>query len=80
MKETMDKDKCCKCGKDMSPIGDSPRIEGVRVTISLENPTPDKIAYINKQLGKYSNGSGECVVAICYECYIDGLFHIDKTT
>lgn len=70
----MDKDKCYRCGKDMSPIGDSPRIQGVRVRIELENPTPDKIAYNNKQLGKYSNGSGECEVGICYECYIDILF------
>ena len=26
-------------------------------------------------LGKYSNGAGECDVAICFECYIDGLFN-----
>jgi hypothetical protein len=76
----MDKDICCKCGKDVSPIGTDYRMTGINVSVKLEAATPDKISYNNKQLGKYSNGLGECDVCICFECYIDGLFQIKKKT
>ncbi len=51
-------------------------LKGVVVTIDVkeEARTQANIDYYNKQLGKYSDGKGECKVGICYECYIDGLF------
>ncbi len=48
----------------------------VDVEIKLDPILPSDIEYYNKQLGKYSDGKGECHVAICYECYIDGLFKL----
>ena len=46
--------------------------KGIDVNVILDGvqKTPENIAYFNKQLGKYSDGNGECHVAICYECYI----------
>ncbi len=32
---------------------------------------PKDIAYLNRQLGRYSDGNGECDVRLCYECMID---------
>ena len=52
------------------------KIDEIVVTSNL--CTPENIAYNNLQLGKYSDGKGECHVAICYECYIDGLFDLTK--
>ena len=80
--------KCQKCNKEMDrDIGGdltfpgivasvAPTLKGVEVTVRLEPPqdTQENIDYFNKQLGKYSNGKGECHIAICYECYIDNLF------
>jgi len=71
--------QCRKCGKEMSRAGvDEPTIIGISVEIKIEPPqnTDSNIAYNNKQLGKYSDGKGECRVGICYECYIDGLFQV----
>ena len=70
--------KCFKCGKEMeNPDGDY-SIKGVEVEVSLEGVqrTPGNIEYTNKQLGKYADGKGGCHVAICCECYIDGLFNM----
>jgi hypothetical protein len=53
------------------------KFEGIDVKVIIDDkPTPMDIAYRNLQLGKYSDGNGGCHVGICYECYIDGLFHI----
>ncbi len=73
-----DPDICCKCGKDMSnPTGNTViRGVSVRVQIGLDPTTQSDIAYNNKQLGKYSDGNGECDVSTCYECYIDALFGV----
>ena len=84
--------KCFKCGKEMDREDGNLTIEGIRVDVTLQDKispldslvitsnlhTPENIAYNNLQLGKYSDGKGECHVAICYECYIDGLFHFKK--
>jgi len=80
--------KCFKCGKEMDREDSGLTIKGICVDITLEDEisppegvvitsnlhTPENITYNNLQLGKYSNGKGECHVATCYECYIDGLF------
>ena len=82
--------KCYKCRKEMGRedgnltikgIAVDVTIEGIAVDVTIEEPnrTPETIAYNNIQLGKYSNGKGECHVAICYECYIDGLFSIEES-
>ena len=70
--------KCFKCDKEMDREGDNPHtIKGLVEDVTLTDKVPPETrAYMNKQLGKYSNGKGEAHVAICYECYIDGLFHI----
>lgn len=69
--------RCFKCGKEMDREDDGPSIKGIDVTISQDlAPTQETIDYNNTQLGKYSDGEGGCHVAICYECYIDGLFHL----
>jgi len=68
---------CSKCGKDLTnPDGDY-EIKGITVDVTFGSfkSTPENVEYANRQLGKYSNGQGECHVAICYECYIDGLFN-----
>jgi len=77
--------KCWKCGKEMDRelgIGDDvTNIRGYEFNLSLADDSShnsEQIAYNNIQLGKYSDGKGECHVAICYECYIDGVFHIGK--
>ena len=81
--------KCFKCSKEMGREDGGITLEGIRVDVILQDKeetisdspvttlklrTPENIAYNNIQLGKYSDGKGECHVAICYECYIDGLF------
>jgi len=55
-------------------------IKGLSVDVTIEEPdrTRENIDYNNIQFGKYSNGDGECHIAICYECYIDGVFHIKE--
>lgn len=68
--------KCFKCGKEMDREDDGMTLKGIEVEVPLEDPTPETIAYNNNQLGKYSDSRGGCKVAICYECCIDGLFHI----
>lgn len=76
--------KCLKCEKEMArPEGDNgPIIAGINVRVRIIPPetTPETIEYNNRQLGRYSDGNGECDVAICYECYIDGLFHVRYET
>lgn len=68
--------KCWKCGKEMDREDGGPVMKGMEVnaTVKISPGTQDDIAYYNLQLGKYSDGNGECRVAICSECYIDGLF------
>ena len=68
--------KCYKCGKEMDREDGNLIVKGIDVNVCIEesNKTKKTIDYNNVQLGKYSNGEGECHVAICYECYIDGLF------
>ena len=68
---------CSKCGKNIDNPNGSYTIKGIVVKVGFGNgqKTPENIDYANKQLGKYSNGEGECDIAICYECYIDTLFH-----
>jgi len=68
--------KCYKCGKDMDNENGDYTIKGIAVTVQLagEQRTEENIQYANSQLGKYSDMRGGCDVAICYECYIDGLF------
>ena len=76
--------KCWKCDKELDrpkEAGykeDNPVVQGIviTVTISENQQTPETIKYNKLQLGKYANENGECKVAICYECYIDGLFHV----
>ncbi len=70
--------ECYKCGKEMGRTDGGPIIAGVKVdvTMNASDKTKKTIDYNNGQLGKYSDGNGECHVAICYECYIDGLFHL----
>ena len=70
---------CYKCGKEMeNSNGKGYIFRGIDVNVTIEDnmKTPEQIEYNNLQLGKYSNGNGECHVAICYECYIDGLFQL----
>ena len=70
--------KCFKCGKETERDDGDHTIQGIKVDVTLEEPdrTPETIAYNNLQLGKYSNGDGECHLRICYECYIDSLFSL----
>jgi len=70
--------KCWKCNKEMDREDGGSIMKGIIVEVKIEPPqnTKENIAYNNLQLGKYSDGKGECNVAICYECYIGGLFHI----
>ena len=71
--------KCYRCGKEVDRENSRATIWGilVEVKIELDPILPEDIEYYNKQLGKYSDGNGKCEVAICYECYIDGLFNIE---
>ena len=68
--------KCFRCGKEMDREHSLATIKGIEVNVEIElDPIiSSDIDYYNKQLGKYSNGKGECHVGLCYECYIDGLF------
>lgn len=68
--------KCFKCGKEMEREDGGATVKGLAVDITKDESdrTQETIDYNNLQLGKYSDGNGECHVAICYECYIDGLF------
>ena len=66
--------RCQNCGKEMDRYDGGPTLKGIEVGVKLESPTEENIAYNNAQLGKYSDGKGECRVGICYECYIDTLF------
>lgn len=82
--------KCFKCGKEMEREDGNMTIKGICVDVTLQDEisppdslvissnlrTPENIDYNNLQLGKYSDGNGECHVAICYECYIDGMFSL----
>jgi len=68
--------QCMKCLKEMDREDGGVTLKGIEVTIRLDKSTPENIAYNNKQMGKYSDGLGGCVVAICYECYVDTLFHL----
>jgi len=69
--------KCFKCNKETEREDGNLIIKGLSVDVTIEEPvrTRETIDYNNIQLGKYSNGDGECHVAICYECYIDSIFH-----
>ncbi len=69
--------KCWKCGKEMDNPKGQYTIQGIKVEVGQDVLTPEDIKYANCQLGKYSDGKGKCHVAICYECYIDGLFHVN---
>ena len=70
--------ECFKCGKEMDRDGDRLTLKGIEIRVETEpsQNAEDDIDYKNLQLGKYSDGKGECHVGICYECWIDGLFHI----
>ena len=72
--------RCFKCHKELDREDGGFPIMGGEVKLRFEETakTPENIKYLNEQLGKYSNGNGECHVAICYECYIDGLFQIGR--
>ena len=70
--------KCFKCSKEMDRENDDDiTVKGIVIDVIIEESqrTKSTIAYNNTQLGKYSNGKGECHVGICYECYIDGVFN-----
>lgn len=71
--------KCWKCDKEMDREEGKRTIKGVTVDVSPEEgATEEEITYNNLQLGKYSDGKGGTHVGICYECYIDSLFQIEK--
>lgn len=72
--------QCLKCGKEMNRDDGDLVIKGITVDVTIEENmrTPETIAYNKAQLGKYSDGNGECHAAICYECYMDGLFNIHR--
>ncbi len=74
--------KCIKCGKEINREDGENTITGIRVDVTIDEAqkTPENIKYYNRQLGKYSDGNGECHVAICYECYVDGLLGITVDT
>ncbi len=65
--------QCFKCNKEMDRDAGAV-IKGVVITITCEKP--EDICYINTQLGKYSDGAGNCDIGICYECYIDVQFGV----
>jgi len=80
--------RCFKCKKEMGYIlggvlvesQDKHTLKGIEVKVRIDEGRkfPSQIEYNNTQLGKYSDGNGECHVAICYECYLDGLFQIGR--
>jgi len=57
--------------------GETIRGTVVELKYDKKNPKQEDIEYFNLQLGRFADGKGGCHVAICYECYIDGLFHIN---
>ncbi len=72
--------KCWKCDKEMDRDDGGTTLKGVVVTVGESKGadviiTPGDLDYREKQLGKYADGNGGCHVGICYECYIDGVFH-----
>jgi len=66
---------CEKCGKEMDRADGGMTITGIKVDVSIlpKDRTLENVNYYNEQLGKYSDGYGECHRGICYECYIDAL-------
>ncbi len=72
--------KCIKCGKGMDREDGKFTLRGLEADVTIEESsrTKETIDYNNRQLGKYSDGKGECHLAMCYECYLDGLFHLTK--
>ncbi len=72
--------KCFKCEKEMDREDSLATIKGIKVDVEmgLDPILSGDIDYYNKQLGKYSNGKGECHVGLCYECYIDVLFQTGR--
>ena len=73
--------KCWKCDKEMDNPGGDYKGTGLLVDVNIGDfpPTPENIAYANRQFGKYSDGQGKCHVGICYECYIDGLCCLQRS-
>ena len=68
--------RCSNCDKEMDRTDDGMTLKGITVDVTIEESfrTQETIDFNNFQLGKHSDGNGECHVAICYECYIDSLF------
>lgn len=69
--------ECFKCKKEMDREDGGQTIKGMVFEISLIPPddTEANIKYIKSQYGKYSDAKGNVKIAICGECYLDGLFH-----
>lgn len=73
--------QCARCLKDMHRLDDEiihGMPDGGRVLIGnilyykkLHAVEPQDTVYLNRQLGRYSDGNGECNVQLCYECMID---------
>ena len=70
--------KCYKCGKEMEREDGQTVQVGMSIDIEMLgiDKTPENIEYSNKQLCKYNNGNGECHIAICLECHVDGLLQV----
>ncbi len=68
--------KCWECGKQIDRADNGAIIYGIKIDVVADNITPQTLEYYNLQLGKYSNGVGECHVALCYECWIDHLLGV----
>ncbi len=64
---------CLKCGKEMDRDDGGSTIKGIYSKVTIADKTQETIDYNNAQLGKYSDGNGECHVGICLECDIDRL-------
>lgn len=72
---------CFKCGKRISRDDGGVEKKGQEVNLNIASYieiTPVDIEYLNRQLGKYSDGKGGCDVAICLECYIDKVFGVKE--
>ena len=69
--------KCLKCDKEMDREDGKFSMRGKTFDVDIPEAfkTKETIDYCNVQLGKYSDGNGECHIAICYECFIDGFVH-----
>uniref|UniRef100_A0A6M3LVT4 Uncharacterized protein n=1 Tax=viral metagenome TaxID=1070528 RepID=A0A6M3LVT4_9ZZZZ len=64
--------KCIRCTKEISRSDSDTLLVGIDIQVSKDTTTTEAdIEYMNKQLGKYSDGNGGCHVQVCYECYID---------